>query len=388
MDDNVVIGEGGFGCVFSKPLKCKNKTRKNIQIPTGNVSKLMLKPHALTEYDISMRIYEIVKLIPNHSKYFILHDMSICEPDKIPPNLRSEMKKCKNLLKKYNIDGFNERILMGEILQLNIPYGGNSLIELWDRMIFSSFAHNKKLHQEFCSSIDGIITLLTKAVIPMNKMGVYHNDIKSDNVLYNYNAETDKSEFRIIDWGLSVISTPSKIIDTGKPPFQWNFPLIGPFMLSGLYEDIRTLSTSCKGKNAKDVSGLLESYMVNISGHIDYIESNILPILENSPSSDLKIGDILSNNIDKYIDVYGTSKSRKYEFIENVLSYNIDIIGIISIFINLLMSNYNTGTSGRRHPIFNHLKKILWKYIYSGEYVTIAIPISTLIMDLNNMKYL
>ena len=52
MDDTVVIGEGGFGCVFSKPLKCKNKTRKNIQIPTGNVSKLMLKPHALTEYDI------------------------------------------------------------------------------------------------------------------------------------------------------------------------------------------------------------------------------------------------------------------------------------------------------------------------------------------------
>ena len=200
MDDTVVIGEGGFGCVFSKPLKCKNKRDKTMKVPGSNVSKLMLKRHALTEYDISMRIYEVVKSIPNHSKYFILDDMSICEPYQIPHSLRKEMKKCKYLLKKYDIDGFNERILMGEILQLNIPYGGNSLIELWDRMIFSSFARNKKLHQEFCSAIDGIVALIEKAVIPMNKMGVYHNDIKSDNVLYNYNADTDKSEYRIIDW--------------------------------------------------------------------------------------------------------------------------------------------------------------------------------------------
>ena len=111
-------------------------------------------------------------------------------------------------------------------------------------------------------------------------------------------------------------------------------------------------------------------------------------MFENGTTPELKIGDILSNNVDKYIDVYGTSNARKYEFIENVLSYNIDVIGIISIFINLLISNYNSGTNGRRHPVFNHLKKILWKYIYSGKYVTIAIPISSLIMDLNNMKYM
>ena len=139
MGDNDVIGEGGFGCVFRKPLKCK--TRK--KIPSGNITKLLLKRHALTEYDTSMRIYDIVKTIPNHSRYFILHDMSICDPYQIPQKLKETMKKCKHLLKKDDVETFNKRILNGEFLQLNIPYGGKSMVELWERMIFSKFRRNK-----------------------------------------------------------------------------------------------------------------------------------------------------------------------------------------------------------------------------------------------------
>ena len=39
------IASGGFGCVFSPTIKCKNKKRK-----TNFISKLMTKKYALEEY--------------------------------------------------------------------------------------------------------------------------------------------------------------------------------------------------------------------------------------------------------------------------------------------------------------------------------------------------
>ena len=385
MGDNDIIGEGGFGCVFRRPLKCK--TRK--KIPSGNVTKLLLKRHALTEYDISMRIYDIVKKIPNHSRYFILHDMSICDPYQIPQKLKETMKKCKHLLKKDDVDTFNKRILNGEFLQLNIPYGGKSMVELWERMIFSKFRRNKDLQRDFSSAIDGVITLLEKAVIPMNSMGVYHNDIKSDNVLYSYNKKRNEYEYRIIDWGLSAVTDDSsKIIDISNRSFQWNAPLIAPLILDGMYSNIQEIAGLCKGKNAGEVSVIMETHMVNISGHLDYIEDKLLPIIGKGNMSDKTIGDLLSNNVDEYIYRYGTNKRDKDDFVTDVLSHNVDVIGIISIFIGLLVTNYDSGPANRTHPIFRHLKKILWKYMYSPEYVAVRIPISTLIKDLNKMKYM
>lgn len=387
MGDNDVIGEGGFGCVFRKPLKCKNRTLK--KIPSGNVTKLLLKRHALTEYNTSMRIYDIVKTIPNHSRYFILHDMSICDPYQIPQKLKETMKKCKYLLKKDDVDTFNKRILNGEFLQLNIPYGGKSMVELWERMIFSKFRSNKELHRDFSSAIDGVVVLLEKAVIPMNSMGVYHNDIKSDNVLYAYNKKRNEYEYRIIDWGLSAVTDDSsKIIDISNRSFQWNAPLIAPLMLDGMYSNIQEIAELCKGKNSSEVSVIMETHMVNISGHLDYIEDKLLPIIGKGNMSDKTIGDILSNNVDEYIYRYGTNNRDKDDFVTDVLSHNIDVIGIISIFIGLLVKNYDSGPANRSHPIFKYLKKILWKYMYSPEYVAVRIPISTLIKDLNKMKYM
>jgi len=383
MEDNPVIGEGGFGCVFRKPLRCKTKKK----IPAGHVSKLMSRKHGLVEYDISKRIYNSIVGIPNHTDYFILHDITKCDPLQIPTASKN-IKKCKHLMKNDDIDTFNRRILNGEMLQLNIPYGGISLTNLWDRIIFSRLQRDKDLYRAFYDAIDGVVSLLENAVVPMNMIGIYHNDIKSDNVLYNYIESSDKYEYRIIDWGLSTISKdPSKMIDTGNRPFQWNSPLISPFMLDGLYRNINMMSMSCKGKNSSEISTLLEEHMKNISGHLEYIETSIIPIFSQDVSrSGTKIGDILSRNIDKYIKHYGVNSDGKYEFVKNVLSHNTDVIGMISIFIDLLITNYNDGSKSRKHPIFKYLKKFLWKYMYSCQYITIPIPISKLVHDIKYMK--
>lgn len=50
-----------------------------------------------------------------------------------------------------------------------------------------------------------ISTLLIHAVGPMNRLGVIHNDLKSENVMIDRN-----NNVRIIDWGLAGITTPNK----------------------------------------------------------------------------------------------------------------------------------------------------------------------------------
>jgi serine/threonine protein kinase len=47
--------------------------------------------------------------------------------------------------------------------------------------------------------------LIVNAIVPMNKMGVIHNDIKEDNILISLSKTNPKPT--IIDWGISGIST-------------------------------------------------------------------------------------------------------------------------------------------------------------------------------------
>jgi hypothetical protein len=71
-----VIGSGGYGCVFEPALKCKDQERSDSQI-----SKLMLSKNAKTEYKDIVKFLPYLKKIPNYQKYFLLEDITICEPD-------------------------------------------------------------------------------------------------------------------------------------------------------------------------------------------------------------------------------------------------------------------------------------------------------------------
>jgi serine/threonine protein kinase len=54
---------------------------------------------------------------------------------------------------------------------------------------------------------DHISKLLIHAVVPMNQLGVIHNDLKSENVMIDRTKNS-----RIIDWGLAGITTPAQVI--------------------------------------------------------------------------------------------------------------------------------------------------------------------------------
>ena len=119
------VNSGGFGCLFSPALKCKNnKTRKN-----GYVSKLLIKKYGFQEINIIGKINKILKSVPNYDKYYLLKNIDHCEPNKLDSeDKRNFNEKCENL-NKVNIVEDNVNSNLQNLISINIPYGGINLHE-------------------------------------------------------------------------------------------------------------------------------------------------------------------------------------------------------------------------------------------------------------------
>ena len=65
-----LIASGGFGCVFYPSLKCENQDFTD----NNTISKLMTTKHAQDEYKQINKYKNILKVIPNYDKYFLLND--------------------------------------------------------------------------------------------------------------------------------------------------------------------------------------------------------------------------------------------------------------------------------------------------------------------------
>ena len=180
------IESGGFGCILYPAISCKNKTKKKY------ISKILSYHDGIKEaYNIN-KLQKILTKIPNYSNYFLIDDISTCEMYK--NNLKN---KCKN------------QKLSNELINIIMPYGGIDLDKYY----------NKKL--SFQQEIDvnnKLIELLTKAIIPMNKLHVFHGDIKAKNILITY--VNNKINLKLIDWGITQVS--KEIIESR--PLHINMP--------------------------------------------------------------------------------------------------------------------------------------------------------------------
>jgi serine/threonine protein kinase len=204
-----VIASGGFGCVFKPALTCANGTRK----PNG-VSKLMTLKHANDEYDEITKIKNKLNKIPNYAAYFLIDDIDeLCIPAKLKSrDLRNFKLKCSALKKNY-YTAKNINRSLNELRVLSMPDGGITLKE---------YIYNIKDLEKIKELNTSLIELFTNGIIPMNKIGIYHSDIKDTNIL----VDTTKTNLqpRIIDWGLTTEypfkSTSAKYHFSW--PSQWN----------------------------------------------------------------------------------------------------------------------------------------------------------------------
>lgn len=396
------IASGGFGCVFFPAIKCKGSS-----VRTDGVSKLMFKKDAIIEYKEISKIKPIIDKIPNNNKYFISSGISICDPDKLDQEDLKNFDKICRVVSESGINSKNINSRLDELKILNLPFGGDDL----------SIVLNKiKTTLELQLINSKLVELLTNAIILINSHGLYHNDIKDKNILYNIKSH----EMRIIDWGLAGISKRSQIIPTilFNRPFQYNIPFT-IILFNKIFKNFyRSELDGLIYSNRPQLSDLknvvfkyIKKYEMDKRGHGQFI-LNMLPNvllgdeikdkLKRRTDDNKKYGAVM-NLLLEYIAtaLLHYSDFKKKIFLENkyfleVYSKNVDVWGLTVINMEyILRSNQGnfktmmqTLPAGDDKLFYLQSSNILYKYLFGSTYAAQAINMNALVDDLLNLNTL
>ena len=368
----MLIAFGSSGCVFSPALKCDGiKESPNI------VSKLMGNREANKEYENIMRIRSKVSEIPNYEDYFLL-DVVKCKPHPLTEHQLKELSICKSLFPK----DINKSI--NNFTVLNMPNGGPPI----DDYIYDSGSFEKiyDVHT-------GLAKLLVNGIIPMNKLNIYHCDIKDSNVLID-------TKVRLIDWGLYAEYEPN-----GSFPQIWrNRPLQFnvPFSII-LFTDVFIQKyAKYKSEEGEYIEVKLQLFVVKYvmeeigAKHYDFIKKIMKLLflnsgqLEESEIETLTI-EYIVNYIVKILVHFKEDLVRGY--LDNVFTKTVDIWGFIIAYYPILevLSNSYSKLTKVEIKIFNQLQFIFVNYLYDPEKPYEPIDMDGLLGDLDilgNLIYL
>jgi len=335
-----VIASGGFGCIFKPSIKCSNNSPKD-----SSISKLMLKKYAKREYNEIQKYRRILRNIPNYSDYFLVEGFTLCKPSELnKEDLIDFDKKCSALTKKnYSETSVNNQI--GDLMSLNMPYGGLDIDDFIEKTDFS-ISKMKLLNQT-------MIQLLKKGVLPMNKEHVYHCDLKDSNILVS--DQENEMKTRIIDWGLSTTYHKEKRIPNvlTNRPFQYNVPysniLFNP--------EFTKLCNKFLKNNPKPSYLDIRSFVINYVlfwinergiGHLKKMNTIFTLLFENDL---VNIDETYKNELIEfnytlhYIFEYITQILYKniengrlylYDYFENVFLKNVDVWGFTTCYFSLV----------------------------------------------------
>lgn len=374
-----VIAAGGYGCIFSPALRCANSNERK-----GSISKLLEKQDAEDEWNELKNVKRIVKKIPNYEKYFLVDNIIKCTPNKITNNDMKNITICENALGSIGVTVNEINKNLHKLQIINMPNGGIDLLKI--------ITENKAL---FNNLNNILLELLVKAIIPMNKLGFFHSDIKAQNILY-LNKNT-----RLIDWGISVYieNLPIKIIPEKlkNNKLQYNSPfsrIIFNNIFDNYYEK-HIKNNTIINLNNKDLLITLQVIMFNYyfyfknmagDGHENFINNYFIPEffklngIKNLPLDFNLTGYLFSLYMTKillkYID-FSTRIFDKTSYFNEVYLKNLDIWGYITIYAEYIMNNYDKNLK-------INLSNVIIDYCYSDEYADKPINISKLVFSLKN----
>ena len=409
------IAAGGYGCVFRPPIgSVANQARIDSR---PYITKVMSKKAAKEEMTEVTKFLPLVKTIKNYEKYFLLDDIFLDEnfgpltaEDKIDFN-----QKCDLALPGITAKNVNTNL--ATLSALYIPDGGTSIQEVFRQLgprIGTDADH------VFGAVVAGMINVLKGAIIPMNKKGIVHNDLKGGNMLVAndsiYSAKLNVPDIKLIDWGLAK-QVPDR--HTGHDivsnlPLQFNAPFSIILLNASvakvirLYSSTRIITGDINNVVLKGLAvELLDSTQTNIGeGHSGYISTlfDNLVVPFNNPgigvfgisqkcvnSANLNFSyvvDYIADVLDNFMVIENKGASESYflnieAYYYNVYIYNCDIWGFLSSLLDYVMSIPRRLYA--QSSMAQKITYILFKYCYSTKYASIRIPIAELLTDLNDL---
>jgi len=274
------------------------------------------------EYEEIKKYLNIIKQIPNFNNYFIVGGISQCEPDILTEtDLINFNTKC-TALAKYDLTSSSINKNLTKLSMLNEPDGG---IELDEFMKQNFTSYNKLISLNI-----SMINLLRYGIIPMNKLKLYHFDIKGSNIIVD--DKDSKVYARLIDWGLSKY-IPSKPLEFNRP-FQFNIPYSIIIINNNFIEMYNTFLQS-KNVSKEDSFLFMVKYINQYAkskngAHILGVIKDVKFIYNNKYSVDI---------IAKYINdiLIHYTKNNKLDLTEYIPIFlnNVDIWGFITSYLSI-----------------------------------------------------
>ena len=389
---------GGFGCIFKPPLKCTNSAP-----PDNYISKLMTKQDAIEEFDNIKQFEQMLNKIPNYGDYFLVKNVSLCTPAKLTKkDLKDFDKICMNLdPKEYTKDNINEKLSTLGII--NIPDAGVDLKQFLSQEDFSpkNFIYVNHL----------LIDLLQNAIVPMNALGIYHNDVKPTNIM----VDKQTNSIKLIDYGISSIYEKGVIPRTlMNKSIHFNFPYStimfnnrfismfndlvnrNPEILDGSREQERKLKTI--------IIGYYFDYLQNVFvGHHYLIvqEFFILNFMNWSKQLDhfqegmkekiivyYEFLSVFSQYLYDILIKFTKSKSGSYsfnveEYYDTVYRHNCDVWGLLMSYIAII-STIKMDVIDQYRDLIDAVNNMIYKFLYNTP--TDKIDIKSLVATLQELN--
>ena len=416
-----VIGRGSFGCAFRPALACKGSTRDGaVRNPyyDNKISKLMTNKEAKIEHDQLKKVYSIIKSIPNNENYFIPNSVIGFEMCELPVNETrrdtdytddigdlSGLLKCKDLL---NVDLRDTEEGVKKFLNSNRKNfkliqqedGGISLhkyIKDIDILGINKKELLLELNRKLCD-------LMKNGILEMNKRGLFHLDIKGDNIV----IKNDK--LKLIDWGVSQIIKNDSQIELLKCPTLTSHKIFSSILfdndfINEINKGLKTFTSNNELNELvlKDIIGIemrksSHSRVTNIINIINRVYPEDDPTFLNYLRREQNIEDvsgidyglerkhfatnIIINFLYSIIDKYKKKNIFNIEkYYNEVYKFNGDIYSVLIIYIILV---HKTGIITDNNIIddFNSLFK---KYLFEPSAAITKIDIDKLIEELTNI---
>jgi len=388
MHGGEVINSGGFGCIFKPALKCKGKTREK-----NKITKLMTRKNSLLEYNEITKFKKVLKKIPHYNNYFLLNNITLCTPAKLTAqDLQHYNTKCKALQKDDILNASQVNKNIHHLMAINMQDGGIDLGDYIDTITYNKMPNVNDL----------LLDLLVNGIIPMNKLNIYHSDVKDSNIL----VDVDNNVVRLIDWGLSTEYKPQSKIPRVwlNRPFQFNVPF-SSILFNNTFTNMYTQFLKNNTPTHENIRPFVIDYIYEWnkkrgSGHLDAynrIFSNLyIDKLLNIPS-ELKDKIIMFDFTLHYITEYITNilitythskKINLIHYLNDIYKKNIDIWGFIMCYNPIIerLSYHYGSLNPYEMQVFDHLKDIFIRYLFTFE--TSPIDTHLLVVDLKKLNVL
>jgi len=290
MRGGAIIGRGTYGVVNYPAIPCRDAEDG---ADVGLVSKLLSTEDAEEEYSETKEVSAIARATIGKEAAVRYFTFPVG-----PPCMISKEEVSKQSVQAYADQSLGSAlgIIRSAIEQpdkyrvLHMPYGGIA------GNVFTAAAIKRNDMAALNSFKQNLIETFENGLLPLNKKGVYHKDLKLDNVVVNDDG------VRIVDWGLGLVRK-SPYRDTLLPTsdkriipgyVQWNAPTSGPMMVGSdgvmdmprwenimdkvrdaredgdegpkLHKDwiVNLLREACKGKEGKSAEAVLTQYQEDL----------------------------------------------------------------------------------------------------------------------------